>query len=78
MNWVNRLKKVHMLSIITIFLIIIACLIAVIINNGKKAKQASENSYNMAFYDLVRQIWHKAIFHNYQFRVKNWKIHKNF
>ena len=56
MNWVNRLKKVHMLSIITIFLIIIACLIAVIINNGKKAKQASENSYNMAFYDLVSYV----------------------
>ena len=56
MNWINRLKKVHMLSIITIFLIIIACLIAVIINNGKKAKQASENSYNMAFYDLVSYV----------------------
>ncbi len=53
MGWIDRLKKAHMLSIITIFLVIIACLIAVLLNNQKKAKQASENSYNMAFYELV-------------------------
>jgi germination protein YpeB len=52
-NWIVRLKKAHMLSIITIFLVIIACLIAVLINSQKEAKQASENSYNMAFYELV-------------------------
>lgn len=53
MNWINRLKKVHMLSIITIFLVIILCLIAVLINRQRVAKQASENSYNLAFYELV-------------------------
>lgn len=53
MGWIDRLKKAHMLSIITIFLVIIACLIAVLLNNQKEAKQASENSYNMAFYELV-------------------------
>lgn len=52
-NWIDRLKKAHMLSIITIFLVIIVCLVAVLINNQKKSKQASENSYNMAFYELV-------------------------
>ena len=42
-----------MLSIITIFLVVILCLIAVLINKQREAKQASENSYNMAFYELV-------------------------
>lgn len=56
MNWVNRLKKAHMLSIITIALVIILCLIAVLIYRRKQAKQASENSYNMAFYDLVNYV----------------------
>lgn len=52
-NWIERLKKAHILSIITIFLVIIFCLVAVLINNQRKSKQASENSYNMAFYELV-------------------------
>ena len=52
-GWIDRLKKVHMLSIITIFLVIIICLIAVLINRQRTAKQASENAYNMAFYELV-------------------------
>lgn len=52
-NWIERLKKAHMLSIITIFLVIIVCLVAVLINSQRKTKQASENSYNMAFYELV-------------------------
>lgn len=52
-GWIDRLKKAHMLSIITIFLVIIACLVAVLINRQRTAKQASENSYNMAFYELV-------------------------
>ena len=50
---IDRLKKAHMLSIITIFLVIIVCLIAVLINKQRQSKQASENSYNMAFYELV-------------------------
>lgn len=53
MNWISRLKKAHMLSIITIFLVIIICLVAVLINKQRTAKQASENSYNLAFYELV-------------------------
>ena len=52
-GWIDRLKKAHMLSIITIFLVVIVCLIAVLINKQKEAKMASENSYNMAFYELV-------------------------
>lgn len=52
-GWIDRLKKAHMLSIITIFLVVIVCLVAVLINRQKESKQASENSYNMAFYELV-------------------------
>ena len=52
-DWINRLKKAHMLSIIFIALMVIIVLAAVLIKNQKTAKQASENSYNMAFYELV-------------------------
>lgn len=52
-DWVSRLKKAHMLSIIFIALMIIILLIAILVKNQKTAKQASENSYNMAFYELV-------------------------
>ena len=52
-DWVSRLKKGHMLSVIGIFLIIIAVLITVLVRKEQDSKQASENSYNMAFYSLV-------------------------
>ena len=55
-NLINRLKKVHLFSVsVTLFVIILA-LVAVLINRQKEAKQASENSYNMAFYDLVSYV----------------------
>lgn len=52
-GWINRLKKAHMLSVILIALVIILCLVVVLVQSQRKAKQASENSYNMAFYELV-------------------------
>ena len=52
-SWVNRLKKGHMLSIIGIALLIIAILGVLLYKSRNSAKQASENSYNMAFYELV-------------------------
>lgn len=52
-GWINRLKKAHMLSIIFIALMVIILLVAILVKNQKTAKQASENSYNMAFYELV-------------------------
>lgn len=52
-DWVSRLKKGHMLSIIGVFIIIIAVLITVLVRKEQDSKQASENSYNMAFYSLV-------------------------
>lgn len=52
-DWVSRLKKGHMLSVIGVFIIIIAVLIIVLVRKEQDSKQASENSYNMAFYSLV-------------------------
>ena len=52
-DWKNRLKKGHMLSIICILLIIVGILIYFLYQKQKEYRQASENSYNMAFYELV-------------------------
>ena len=52
-DWKNRLKKGHMLSIICTLLIIIAILGVILYKKQREYRQASENSYNMAFYELV-------------------------
>ena len=52
-DWKNRLKKGHMLSIICVLLIVVAILGAIIYKKQREYRQASENSYNMAFYELV-------------------------
>ena len=52
-DWKNRLKKGHMLSVICILLIIVLVLIFFLYQKQKEYRQASENSYNMAFYELV-------------------------
>lgn len=48
-----ELKKSYLISLIVAFAVITVCLIAVIINNKKDTRLASENNYNMAFYELV-------------------------
>jgi spore germination protein len=52
-DWKNRLKKGHMLSVICVLLIIVAVLGVVLYKKQAQYRQASENSYNMAFYELV-------------------------
>ena len=52
-DWKNRLKKGHMLSVICVLLIIVAILGIILYQKQREYRQASENSYNMAFYDLV-------------------------
>ena len=52
-DWIGRLKKGHMLSIIGIFLLVIVILGVILYRSRTEAKQVSENSYNMAFYELV-------------------------
>ena len=61
-GWISRLKKAHMLSIIVVFLIIIVCLVAFLVKKQRTAKQASENSYNMAFYELIDYVQNVEIY----------------
>ena len=53
MDWKNRLKKGHMLSVICVLLIIVAALGIILYKKQTEYKQATENNYNMAFYELV-------------------------
>ena len=52
-DWINRLKKGHMLSVIGVFFLIIIILGILLYQKQREAKQVSENTYNMAFYELV-------------------------
>ena len=52
-EWKERLKKGHMLSIIVALLITVAILGIILYKKQKEYRQASENSYNMAFYEVV-------------------------
>ena len=52
-DWKNRLKKGHMLSVICVLLTIVAILGIILYKKQREYRQASENSYNMAFFDLV-------------------------
>lgn len=53
LDWKNRLKKGHMLSIIIVLLIVVATLGVILYLRQREYKQVSENEYNMAFYELV-------------------------
>ncbi len=58
-DWKNRLKDRHMLSAVTVMIILIIALIALSIyvyNRERKYQMASENVYNAAFYELVNSI----------------------
>lgn len=52
-DWKNRLKKGHMLSVICVLLVVVIALGIILYKKQTEYKQASENSYNMAFYELV-------------------------
>ena len=52
-DWKERLKKGHMLSVICVLLIIVVALGIILYKKQKEYRQTSENSYNMAFYELV-------------------------
>ena len=52
-DWKNRLKDRHMLTIIVTLIAIIALLAMVIYKKQTEYRQASENSYNQAFYELA-------------------------
>lgn len=55
-DWKNRLRDRHMLSLVFIVLLLVLALIVLsvfIYNKQKEARMASENTYNLAFYELV-------------------------
>lgn len=52
-DWKDRLKDTHMLSIIVVLFSIIVILGVYAYRKQREFRQASENSYNMAFYELV-------------------------
>ncbi len=49
----NKIKKGHLISIIIVLVVLAIALGIMLYKNQEKYKQASENSYNMAFYELV-------------------------
>ena len=55
-DWKERLKKGHMLSIICVLLIVVVALGIILYKKQREYRQTSENSYNMAFYELVDYI----------------------
>ena len=52
-DWKNRLKDRHMLSIIVTLVVILIVLGLYTYKKQRDFRQASENSYNMAFFELV-------------------------
>ena len=52
-DWKNRLKKGNMFSIIVGLLIVVAILGFILYKKQREYRQASENSYNAAFFELV-------------------------
>ena len=61
-DWKNRLKKGHMLSVICVLLVIVVALGIILYKKQRDYKQASENSYNMAFYELVDYVQNVEVY----------------
>lgn len=52
-DWVNRLRDRHMLTLVVVLVTIIVLLGLYTYKKQREYRQASENSYNMAFFELV-------------------------
>ena len=61
-DWKNRLKDRHMLSIIVVMFAIIVILGLYTYKKQIEYRQASENSYNMAFYEVVDYIQNVEVY----------------
>ena len=61
-DWKNRLKDRHMLSIIVVLFAIIVVFGIYIYKKQVEYRQASENSYNMAFYEVVDYIQNVEVY----------------
>ena len=49
----DKIKKGHLLAGICVLLVLVVALCVILYNKQKEYRQTSENSYNMAFYELV-------------------------
>ena len=61
-DWKNRLKDRHMFSIIIVLFSIIVILGLIIYKKQREYRQASENSYNLAFYEVVDYIQNVEVY----------------
>ena len=61
-DWKNRLKDRHMLSIVVVLFTIIIILAIYIYKKQTEYRQASENAYNMAFYEVVDYVQNVEVF----------------
>ncbi len=60
-DWKNRLKDRHMFSIVMIIVILLIAVVALGVYTYQKQREyriASENEYNMAFYELINYMEH--------------------
>ena len=61
-DWKNRLKDRHMFSIIVVLFAIIVILGMYIYKKQLEYRQLSDNSYNMAFYELVDYVQNVEVY----------------
>ena len=61
-DWKNRLKDRHMLTIVVVLFSIIVIMALFIYKKQTEYRQASENSYNMAFYEVVDYVQNVEVF----------------
>ena len=52
-DWKDRLKDRHMLTLVVVLITIIVILCLFTYKKQREYRQASENSYNLAFFELV-------------------------
>ncbi len=61
-DWIKRLKKVHMFSVIMIMFVILIICIFIIQKMQASARQEAENSYNYAFHELVNYVQNVEVY----------------
>ena len=61
-DWKNRLKDRHMLSIIVVLFSIIAILGIYTYKKQTEFRQASENAYNLAFFEVVDYVQNVEVY----------------
>ena len=76
-DWKNRLKDRHMLSIIVVLFSIIVILGIYTYKKQTEYRQASENAYNLAFFEVVDYVKNVEVFMEVKENGSKNKIKKN-